>query len=305
MKIYEYGKDILPNTPSVLAIGFFDGVHIAHRELIGKAAEEARRLSLPMGILTFGSEGDIKNGVLRIYSTEQRLSLFRELGVDFCVLCSFSDVRDMPAEEFCKSILIDSLSCRLCAVGFNFKFGKGALSDAEELSDIMSKFGSDTLIFAERKEGGVTVSSSAIRKMLDAGDMKSAAEMLGHPYFAEGFVTHGRGIGSSKLGVPTINVAFGENSLIPRLGVYTASVELDGALYPAVLNIGVCPTYDIRRVHIEAHLIDFSADLYGRFVKINFLSFLRDEKRFSDEKELKRQIKADILATIKENRGTK
>lgn len=305
MRIYEYGRDSFPAADCVLAIGFFDGVHIAHRELIKRAAKRARELSLPLGIFTFGSEDSIKSGVKRIYSTEQRMLIFSELGVDFCVISPFSDIKDMSAEEFCRRVLWDTLRCRVCAVGYNFRFGRDASGDSELMRSVMTALGGEAIICEEQRVGDATASSSAVRKMLEIGDVKGAGAMLGAPYFAEGFVTHGRGIGNRKLGVPTINVATPENALIPRLGVYSASVEVDKRLYPAVLNLGVCPTYGERRVHVEAHLLDFSGDLYGKFVKVNFLSFLRDEKRFSDEKELKMQIQADILAAIKENRGIK
>ena len=124
-------------------------------------------------------------------------------------------------------------------------------------------------------------------------------------YFAKGYVTHGRGIGGARLGVPTVNIAFADNALIPRLGVYVVSAVIDGVPHPAIANVGICPTYGERRVHIEAHLFDFSGDLYGKYIRINFLSFLRDEKRFESEDELKMQIKADISAALDKNRGVK
>lgn len=305
MRIYEYKKDAIPAAPSVIAIGFFDGVHTAHRALIAQAAKRAKELSLPLGIFTFGSEDGIKSGVARIYTTEQRLSIFESLGVDFCVISRFSDIRGMSAESFCKSTLIGELGCQTCAVGYNFKFGKGASADANTLRLIMAEGGAEVIICEEQKISGITASSSAIRKMLTDGDMRSAATMLGMPYFAQGYVTHGNGIGGKRLGVPTLNIDFAQNALIPRLGVYTASVEVDSKVLPAVLNLGACPTCGERKIHIEVHIFDFSEDLYGKFVKVNFLSFLRDEKRFSSEEELKKQIKADILAAIEENRGAK
>ena len=305
MKIYEYGKDEIPVLPSAVAIGFFDGVHMAHRELIKRTVERAKALSLCCGVFTFTSGGNIKSGVGRIYPTEQRLSIIAELGVDFCVLADFSDIRNMSAEQFCKSTLIEKLGCRVCAVGYNFRFGKGAMASADTLKEIMTPLGVETIVFEEMKNGTEKISSSVIRELLESGDMESASLLLGEPYFAKGYVTHGRGIGGARLGVPTVNIAFADNALIPRLGVYVVSAVVDGVPHPAIANVGICPTYGERRIHIEAHLFDFSGDLYGKYIRINFLSFLRDEKRFESEDELKMQIKADISAALDKNRGVK
>ena len=305
MRIYEYGKDEIPKLQCALAIGLFDGVHTAHRELIKRALERAKELSLPLGVFTFSSESDIKSGTRRIYSTEERLAILAECGVSFCVLSDFSSIRSMSAREFVEKTLYRELGCRLCAVGYNFRFGSGARADAEKLSEIMSSLGGETLICEEQRLDGEEISSTRIRKLLEAGEVERAGRLLGESYFARGYVTHGRGIGSSRLGIPTINISFSDNALIPRLGVYTASAVVDGVPHPAVANIGACPTYGERKIHVEAHLFDFAGDLYGKYVRVNFLSFLRDEKQFDDENSLKMQIKADISAAIEKNRGAK
>ena len=305
MKIYEYGKDEIAATPCAMALGMFDGVHTAHRELIKMAKERAAELSLPLGVFTFGSEGEIKSGVGRIYSTEQRLTILKELGVDFCVLSDFSKIRNMSAREFCLGTLTRELGCKLCAAGYNFRFGKGASADVTELRSIMGEVGCEVLVLEEMRIGDKEISSSAIRELLQNGNVSEAGKLLGEPYFAIGYVTHGRGVGGSRLGFPTVNIAFGENALIPRLGVYTASAVVGGIPHPAIANVGVCPTLGERRVHIEAHLLNFHSDLYGQHIRINLLSFLRDEKRFDSEEELKMQIKADISAVIDNNRGAK
>lgn len=305
MRIYEYGKDEIPSCPSALAIGLFDGVHTAHRELIRRAAVGAKERSLPLGIFTFSSESGIKPGTKRIYTTEQRLSILASLGVDFCVIADFSLVCNMSAEQFCREVLCRDLGCRLVCVGYNFRFGLGASADADALEKIMTELGKETLICERITKNGEEISSSAIRKMLELGDVETAGEFLGEPYFARGYVTHGKGIGAVRLGVPTVNVAFSEDAKIPRLGVYVAAAIVGGTVHPAVVNIGVCPTLGERRIHIEAHLLGFKGDLYGQYVRINFLSFLRDEKQFSSEKELKMQINADILSAIEKNRGMK
>ena len=302
MQIYEYGKVQLPHGACTLAIGFFDGVHLAHRSLITRAVERARELSVPSGVFTFSPNGAIKGGVGKIYSLEQRLSLIESLGVDFCIVADFEDIRNMSAEEFCEGVLIGS-GCLAAVVGYNFRFGRGATADAEALAEIMKKSGGEAIIIPEKKLFGKSISSSNIRAYLEAGAMKEAAAMLGEEYFITGEVIHGRGVGGRRLGSPTANLSHPEGLLLPRLGVYAARAEIEGVTYPAAANLGTCPTFGGMAPHTEAYIIGYQGDLYGKKIKLSFISFLRDEKRFLSENELKMQIEIDKNAIIKEFNG--
>lgn len=300
MHIYEYGKDEIPKADCVLALGFFDGVHIAHRALIARAELEAKRRGCALGVFTFSPGDGAKSASNRIYSMERRLGIIASLGVDFCVSAKFEDIRDMSAEEFCTVVLSDTIGCRACVVGYNFRFGRGASAGTRELEEIAAKLGIDAVICPKAELFGIPVSSSAIREYLKAGDMKSARAMLGEYYATSGVVVHGRGIGGKRLSTPTANLSHDESTLLPRLGVYAAAAEIDGKLYPAAANLGVCPTYGGLRAHTEAYIIGFDGDLYGKKIKLSFLSFLRDEVRFENEEMLKMQIELDKNATIKE-----
>lgn len=301
MTVYEYRRGVkLPTDGCAVAIGFFDGVHLAHRELIREAVADARARGALAGVVTFASDSGVKPSALRIFSDEDRLSLFESLGADFAVVCRFSEIADMSGADFVTEALAGDIGALAVVAGYNFRFGKGASSDARDLEQYMAASGGRAIIKDACLYRGEPLSSSLIRTLLAEGDVGSAAEALGQPYFVSGSVSHGRGVGRG-LGFPTVNLPEAPGRVKLKRGVYRCAVLVEGALYNAVTNVGVCPTYGGVDSHIEAHLLDFSGDLYGREVRIYFLGFLREERRFDSPEELKMQIKVDKNRTIEEN----
>lgn len=301
MTVYEYklGKR-LPVGKCAVAIGFFDGVHLAHRELILAASEEAKRLGVAAGVVTFASESSIKAGIPRLYDTCDKLSLIESLGVDFTVICDFSDVAGLSGEEFVRDTLSGDIGAVSVAAGFNFKFGKGASSDAESLKTYMQSLGGNAIIKKPYLYGDAPLSSSMIRSLLAEGRATEASRALGTPYFVTGEVSRGMGVGRG-LGFPTVNLDSVAERVKLKHGVYRCAVLIENRLYHAVTNVGICPTFDKRDEHIEAHLIDFSGDLYGKSVRVYFLGYLREERRFDSQKELITQINIDKNRTLEEN----
>lgn len=282
------------NMPSgcVLALGFFDGVHAAHRELLKLASESARELSLPLAVFTFSSEDSgFKASAKRIYSTRERLSLLAEISVDAAIVCDFSAVRYTSRESFVSDIIIESLNARTVVCGFNFRFGKDALGNADYLSQRMRESGLECLVLDELSFNGKPLSSTLVREMLTQGNVAEAAKALGKPYFLSGEVEHGRGQGH-KYGIPTVNTSADGDILIPA-GVYRTATVIDGRIYEALTNVGTCPTFGERELHAETFILDFDGDLYGKSLRIYFLGFLREEMVFENEKELKMQIIVD------------
>ncbi len=294
MRIYDYpwSTDTRHSGECILALGFFDGVHAAHRDLILCAKKQAKMLGLPLGIFTFRTSAAIKSGTKRIYGEPEKLELFESLGVDFTVTADFDSIRDISHDDFVRNILCRDIGCKICVAGFNFSFGRGALGHAEELVRLMRECGGDAVIRSELCIDGETVSSTLIRRLLEEGEIERANALLGTPYFIKGKVEHGRSVGT-KLGYPTVNTELDPALVIPRHGVYCSEVELDGRLYAALTNIGICPTFDERPTHAETYIIDFSGDLYGRNIRVSLLEFLREERRFSSAEELSEQIKKD------------
>ena len=301
MTVYEYKRgQSLPTGSCAVAIGFFDGVHLAHRELILSAKEEARRLGVAVGVVTFASESTIKPNAPRIYSTEDRLSLIESLGVDFTVVCNFSEIAGLSAEEFVREVLAGDIGAVCAAAGYNFRFGKGASSGALELTKYMSALGGTALIAPPYLFDGEPLSSSFIRALLGEGKAEEAHRALGTPYFVSGEVSHGNGVGKG-LGFPTVNLDYTEGRVKLKHGVYRCAALISGKIYNAVTNVGVCPTFEERESHLEAHLIDFDKNVYGEKIRLFFLGYIREERKFASAEELKTQIKLDKERTKKEN----
>ncbi|MBQ9071109.1 MAG: bifunctional riboflavin kinase/FAD synthetase [Clostridia bacterium] len=286
--------DFLPKERgSVTALGFFDGVHTAHRELIRIARKCANNKNVPLVIFTFSEESqNFKSSAKRLFTDEEKLLIFEGLGVDFTVVCDFAAVRELSAEEFVKNFLIAKLNTLTAVSGFNFRFGKGALGDSATLENLMKECGREALILDEYKKDGVTVSSSLIRTLLEEKKLLEAARLLGEPYFLTGKVVHGLGLGIN-LGFPTVNISLEKNRFALPKGVFLTLVSIRDSLYLGITNVGSCPTFEEREVHTETFILDFDGDIYDENIKVYFIDYLREEKKFSSAEELIMQINVD------------
>ena len=299
MEVYKYKyTEAVDLTPSVIALGFFDGVHIAHRDLILSASRIAHEKGMPLGIFTF--DGDIKSGVPKIYGQAEKLKIFEQLGADFVVLADFESIKDLTPEEFVCHVLYKDLSARTVVAGFNFRFGKGAVGNAESLAALMKSIGGEAVIRREiTSDDGKTVSSTRIRELISKKDIKTANSLLGAPYFIRGRVSSGNKKGR-ELGFPTVNTSLEPDRTAP-LGVFRSAVPIDGKIYHAVTNIGSCPTLGEREIHAETHIINYTGDLYERELEIYLLGFLREEIHFNSVDELCRRVEEDKKRTVNEN----
>ena len=286
---------------TVVALGFFDGVHAGHRELLLRTVKEAEKRGLSALVLTFSEEGSamLKSDKKRIFTEEQRLTAFKEIGIRYALLLNFMRVRDMASEDFVREVIVGECNARLAVCGFNFRYGRGAEGNAQTLSQSMAELGRECIVCEPYTYGQLPISSSRIREAVERGDMQSAREMLGHNFYIEGEVYHGKALARS-LGVPTANFVYPQSSVCARHGVYAATVELDGVKYSAVTNIGVRPTVDDGEfVNCETHIIDYEGDLYGRFIRVELCGFLREERRFDSIDELREQIEKDRKEAVK------
>jgi riboflavin kinase/FMN adenylyltransferase len=302
MQIYEYPlRNGQAPKKCVLALGFFDGVHIAHRKLLLEARKIANERGLEFGIFTFKSTGEIKSNSLKLYDDKDKAEFFDILGADFTVFADFSCISHNSAEEFVKNILIDELSCMVCVAGFNFRFGKGASAGNKELSTLMQSYGGEAYICNEiTADDGRTLSATLIRELICKGQIEEANRLLGSPYYIKGRVLHGRADGR-RLGFPTANISIAEGEVIPTLGVYRSAVVIDGKIFSGVTNIGKCPTFNDGTIHLETHIIDFAENIYDKEIRVYLLGFLREERPFGSIDELIDQINKDKNTTITEN----
>lgn len=285
--------------PSVVALGTFDGVHLGHRAILGTAVTHAREAGLQALACTFEQHPieilQPARAPRSITTVEERLALIAETGVDGVVVLSFTpELAAVEPEAFVKEVLLGRLRAQQVVVGFNHRFGRGARGDAGLLQELASRLGFQAHVVPPLTVGGVPVSSSEVRTALQRGDVVAAARFLGRPYAIGGTVTSGAGRGRT-LGFPTANLAPDGNLLIPR-GVYGCLAHVDGVVHPSVVNIGVRPTFAETTLAIEAHLLDFTGDLYGRRMRLDFMLHLREEMRFPSVEDLKAQIARDVEA---------
>ena len=276
----------------VCALGFFDGVHLAHRALIGEAKKEAVRLSLPLVVFTFFSQSALKPEQKRLLTDKEKLCELESLGADIVAIFEFELIKNLSKDEFIEDILARKLNTHTAFSGFNFKFGKGASGDAEYLEKRLGELNRRGIIIPEYKNGENAVSSSLIRKSLSEGKLEYAANLLGKPYFIDGAVSHGLGLGKN-LGFPTVNIDIPSEKFALPNGVYYTALELSGRLYEGITNVGTCPTFEEREIHTETFILNFEGDLYHENIRLYFIRFLRGEIKFSSAEELIMQINVD------------
>ena len=294
MEVFSYQPGICcAPSKTVLALGFFDGVHLGHRALIALAAEKAKNLGLPLGVFTFPAEdGAMKKKEPRLYDTRQKLSLLSSLGVDYVFMCELSSIMNITAEDFVCRCLASDLRAAVTVCGFNYRFGRGAEGNAESLMRYMQALGLESVTLPPMYYEGELLSSTAIRMHLLKGDVKNAAKMLGAPYVLSGEVEGGDGRGKT-LGFPTVNLPMAEDRILLSSGVYATVASTRDGDFSSVTNVGTCPTFGERSIHAETHLCGFSGNLYGQSVEVKFISRLRDETLFSSKEELIKQINVD------------
>ena len=285
--------------PSAVALGTFDGVHLGHRAILGTALRRAREVGVEAVACTFDPHPievlQPDRAPRPITPLDERLALIGETGVDAVVVLAFTRaLAAVEPEAFVKDVLLDRLHAREIVVGYNHRFGRGARGDARLLEDLAGRLGFRAHVVPPMTVDGVAVSSTEIRAALHRGDVRSAARGLGRPYAIAGRVTTGAGRGRT-LGFPTANIAPDRPLLVAR-GVYRGGVTVDAGRHAAVVNVGVRPTFGEDTLAVEAHLLDFAGDLYGREVRLDFLDRLRDEMRFPSVEELKAQVSRDIAA---------
>jgi riboflavin kinase/FMN adenylyltransferase len=280
-----------------MTIGNFDGVHLAHRELIRRTVAHAREIGSPAVVLTFSPHPiryfSPKARFYEITTMEEKAARMEELGIDVLVVESFDgEIGGMMPEDFARTILRERMRARIVTVGYDFTFGKNRTGSPAMLARFGREMGFTVDVVPPLLRGGAIVSSSRIRELLLAGRVREAEELLCRPYKVAGPVVRGTARGR-KLGFPTANVQFTQE-LLPLPGVYVIDAGTGGALYRGVANVGFNPTFGENSLGVEAHLFDFRGDLYGRELTVWFRDRIRDERKFQSVDELVRQIEKDV-----------
>lgn len=283
--------------PSVVALGAFDGIHLAHQKILATAVERARRLGLRALACTFDPHPLVilqpERAPIPITDLDENLARIAAQGVDTTVIIPFTrEFSLVEPEAFVREVLWGRLKARKVVVGFNHTFGHGARGDTRLLAELAPKYGFVAHVMPPLSVEGVVVSSSAVREALAAGDVARARKFLGHPYTVRGRVLRGKGRGR-RLGFPTANLK-PERELIVAPGVYVARARWDEREAGAVVNVGFRPTFGEGEYWVEAYLLGFSGDLYDKVLTLAFVERIRPEQKFPDAEALRAQVARDV-----------
>lgn len=288
----------------VIALGFFDGVHLGHARLMERAVEISKEKELTPAVITFDSHPVSKilgSEVPLISSTEDRAGIIRrQFGITDVIFLRFdNELMHMHWREFADK-LINNFEPAYMVCGHDYTFGYNGEGTAEMLKEVCLEHGVGCDIIQPVKMDGVRISSTLIRKLISEGDIEAANRHLGHAHVLTDIVRSGRKLGRT-INAPTINMQFAKGVIVPKHGVYATKVILDdGSVWRGVTNVGVRPTVEnAGNVNAETYILNYSGNLYGRSVRIEFYKFIRSEMKFDDIGALKAQIHADAATTDK------
>ncbi|HOO56572.1 MAG TPA: bifunctional riboflavin kinase/FAD synthetase [bacterium] len=303
MHVY-HSPDEVPDPEGMnvaLTMGFFDGVHIGHRKILEKLGRYYDPGVQITGLVTMdphpASVLDPENAPKLITTLKEKIDIFSSFNLSYVLILPFSgDVSQMPAKQFLQEVLVEKLKVKKMIVGYDTRFGRNRDGDVRLLEKEGARigFGVETVQAVKLGSSG-PVSSTAIRNALMNGKPEEAASMLGSNYIIRGSVVKGFGLGS-RLGIPTANVEIDPEKLVPGHGVYAAYCRIGNRKLKSAVNIGLRPTIPQKspKPVIEAHLLDFKDDVYGKDIEVEFVNFIRPERKYSDAKALVGQMRKDI-----------
>ena len=295
MKTYNSLEDFKVNFKTVVTIGTFDGVHLGHRYIINQLKKIAEREGAESVLLTFSPHPRIvlqdNNDSLKLIDTlQEKKKKLEKIGLDHLVIQKFTrEFSRTKYVNFVRDILIKKLNVDHLVIGYDHHFGRNREGSIKELSELSELYNFKLEQIPPQKENDIAVSSTKIRKLIDEGNILMANKYLCHNFILIGKVIDGEKIGR-KIGYPTVNIEIDKNKLLPKAGVYAVKVEINNSNYCAMLNIGQLDN------KVEAHIFDFSSNLYGKQITIKFCSWIRNPMIFNDNLELKEQLKKDEKA---------
>ncbi len=303
MEVYESFSEISDSMRgAVVAIGSFDGLHLGHNALFQRVHQIAQQEKCITGVVTFDPHPvKVLAPTLApptILSRSDKIAGIAQKGFDYLLMQAFTpDFAQMAPEDFATEVLKDAMGVRAVVVGYDFSFGRKAAGKAKDLKVWLEPHGVSVHIITAQSLDGLVMSSTKIRAFILEGNVHGACTLLGRPFRLSGPVVSGDQRGRS-IGTRTANVQ-PEQELIPKRGVYAAHAIIDGKRLPAVINVGLRPTFEGEGVRVEAHLLDFDADLYGSELVLEFVERIRPERKFPSKEALVAQIQKDIAETKK------
>lgn len=298
MKTHQGAQTFTSSKGTVVTIGTFDGVHIGHKKIIGRLVESAQSNHWESLVLTFFPHPRMvlqkDTGIKLINTIDERASLLKNQGLDHLVIHPFTrEFSRMPAVDFVKEILVNQLQAKKVIIGYDHRFGKNRNADITDLKKYGKQFGFEVEEISKQELEDVAISSTKVRKALDAGDIARANGYLGYPIMLNGTVVKGKKLGR-EIGYPTANLDILETyKLIPAQGVYMVQCYMDEKCVYGMMNIGTNPTVGGENQTVETYFFDFEGDLYGKQLNIQLLARIREEKKFESIEQLVDAMKKD------------
>ncbi|MEJ5359904.1 MAG: bifunctional riboflavin kinase/FAD synthetase [Desulfobacterales bacterium] len=299
--IQDLSEIAAPFPNAVITIGNFDGVHIGHQALFYEVIERAHNIGGTSIAMTFEPHplrvlrDDLAPPLITLW--EQKAELIERSGIDVLICIPFTRrFAAMSARSFVRDILVAKIGMKVIVLGEDYAFGRNREGNVALLQEMAPEFGFEVVVTSlVRTVQGIPqrISSTAVRELVQAGEMQQACKMLGRNFQIRGTVVPGRDRGGKLLGYPTANLDV-QNELRPKTGIYAVTVETRFGHHLGVANIGYSPTFDDHQYTVEVHILDFHESLYGERIRVNFVKRLRDEEKFSSLEALKRRIAADI-----------
>ncbi|PZP42563.1 MAG: riboflavin biosynthesis protein RibF [Pseudopedobacter saltans] len=299
MRVFRDTDQLPEFNNSVVTIGTFDGVHLGHQKIIAQMKKEADRIGGETVIITFFPHPRkvVKEGspaVLILTTLAEKISLLDSYGVDNVVVVAFDEkFSNQSASQYIEDFLWKKFRPKCVIIGYDHRFGHGRMGDYKLLESYGNSLGFEVKEIPQQVQNEISISSTKIREALLKGDIKTADNCLGHPYFFEGMVIKGNQLGRT-IGFPTANLDTGDpEKLVPENGVYAVKVGLNGKQYLGMMNIGIRPTVGGTSRTIEVNILDFDKDIYGETLKIDVIAYLRGEQKFAGLDALKSQLAKD------------
>ncbi len=280
----------------VVALGVFDGVHLGHRRILKDTVDKAKRIEGTSMVVTFWPDPHREKS---LYSLEHRLKLMESIGIEVCIVIKFNkEFSIISAEDFIRDILVNKIGAQYIYVGRNFRFGKQARGDFKTLDKVSHIYNFKLKLFDIIKINNQPISSTYIRRLITKGKLNTARKLLSRPVSVLGTVIKGTSL-AGRLGFPTANVN-PHHEVLPPPGVYAVLVIFNNKKFKGVCYIGTRPTFKHQRQkHIEVYIFNFKKNIYGKYLEIQFIKKIRNERKFSSPVSLVRQIKKDIASTKK------
>ena len=292
------------STPKrVIALGFFDGVHKGHGALLRTVAQAADRLGAMPCAFTFDRSPTAAitgQTIPLLSSVEDRVWLMRRYyGIEEVIVAPFDGMQKMDWQDFVSEYLQKELGCVHVVAGHDFHFGYMGKGNPQRLQEKCRELGMGCDIIQKVEQDGITISSTYIRTLVAQGEMERADQFLGHPHTLTNRVAHGKKIGTTTLGFPTVNLLIPQGVIVPAYGVYATRVWFDGQCRCAVTNVGVRPTVEDNDGHVtvEGFILDFDGDLYGHEIRMEFYKYLRPEQKFASMQALADEIRHNAQQT--------